>query len=430
MRVLIVGSGAREHALAWKLHRSPRIDQLFCVPGVPSYAMSLPGSLEDLEGLASTATDLEVDLTVVGPEVPLAGGIVDLFEARGLRIFGPTRAAARLESSKAFAKGLMSKYGVPSPNFKVFQDHAKASSFLSKHDGPVVVKADGLAAGKGALVCQGRGEALHALEECMVAKSFGAAGDTVVVEEYLEGPEVSVFAFSDGEHISSLVAACDYKRLLDGDSGPNTGGMGSYSPPEFWTPALAQQVRDEIMAPVVAGMAAEGSPYRGVLYAGLMLTSRGPKVLEFNCRFGDPETQIILPLLKTDLVDVFEACLDGRVDRLPIEWEDGACAGVVMASEGYPGEYPIGLPISGLEDVDHDIQVFHGGTRAVEDEGPTRFLTNGGRVLTVAGCGSTLAEARGRVYENLQRINFKGAQYRTDVAATRNATILGRASFG
>ena len=430
MKLLIVGGGAREHALAWKLHRSPRVDLLLCVPGVPSYAVNLPGSLEDLEGLASMAADNGIDLTVVGPEVQLAGGIVDLFEARGLRIFGPTKAAARIESSKAFAKELMSKYGVPGPDFKVFRDHAQARSTLSKHDGPVVVKADGLAAGKGALVCKDRGEALQALEECMVTRSFGAAGDTVVLEEYLEGPEVSVFAFSDGAHISSLVAACDYKRLLDGDAGPNTGGMGSYSPPEFWTPALAQQVRDEIMTPVVAGMATEGSPYRGVLYAGLILTSQGPKVLEFNCRFGDPETQVILPLLKTDLVDVFEACIDGWVDRLPIEWEDGACAGVVMTSGGYPGEYTIGLPISGLQDVDHDVQIFHGGTKVVDDAGRTRFLTDGGRVLTVAGLGPTLAEARNRAYENLKRIVFEGAQFRTDIAFTRSAATAGRISHG
>ena len=424
MKVLIVGAGAREHALAWKLHQSPRVDQLYCVSGVPSYATNLPGSLDDLESLVSLAEDNRIALTVVGPEVPLAAGIVDLFQARGLRIFGPTKSAARIESSKAFAKELMRKHSVPCPNFNVFHEHAEARSFLSKHDGPVVVKADGLAGGKGALVCRNREEALQALNECMVAKSFGTAGDTVVVEEYLEGPEVSVFAFSDGEHVSSLVAACDYKRLSDGDSGPNTGGMGSYSPPEFWTPGLAQQVRDEIMAPVVARMAEAGSPYCGVLYAGLMLTAEGPKVLEFNCRFGDPEIQVILPLLKTDLVDVFESCLDGKVDRLPIQWEDGACAGVVMASGGYPGEYPIGLPISGLGDVDPDVLVFHGGTSAAEDGERGRFLTNGGRVLTVAGCGPTLANARDRVYENVERVRFNGAHYRTDIALPRRAARL------
>lgn len=429
MKVLIVGSGAREHALAWKLHQSPRVDQLLCVPGVPSYATNLSGSLDDLEGLTSLAEDNHIDLTVVGPEVPLAAGIVDLFEGRGLRIFGPTKAAARIESSKAFAKELMRKHSVPCPDFHVFHDHDHARSFLSHRDGPVVVKADGLAAGKGALVCRDRDGALQALNECMVARSFGAAGDTVVVEEYLEGPEVSVFAFSDGEHISSLVAACDYKRLLDADSGPNTGGMGSYGPPEFWTPVLAQQVRDEIMAPIVTGMAEVGSPYCGVLYAGVMLTSEGPKVLEFNCRFGDPETQVILPLLKSDLVDVFEACVDGRVDRLPIQWESGACAGVVMASGGYPGEYSLGLPISGLEDVDQDVLVFHGGTKAAENGAQGGFVTNGGRVLTVAGRAPTLEEARDRVYENVERVRFKGAQYRTDIAIPRKTARLEKA-FG
>ena len=427
MNILIVGSGAREHAIAWRLSTSPQVERLFIVPGNAGTAClgtNLQGSPEDVEGLARLAKAHDVDLTVVGPETPLANGIVDLFRERGLSIFGPTKAAARIEASKAFAKELMSRHGVPCPEFKVFHTYHEAHSFLSKHEGPVVVKADGLAAGKGVLVCGGKEEALKALYDCMKSRTFGPAGETVVVEEYLDGREVSVFAFSDGAHLSPMVAACDYKRLLDGDDGPNTGGMGSYTLPEFWTLQLEDRVKKEIMAPIVRALADKGTPYQGVLYAGLMVTSVGPKVLEFNCRFGDPEAQVILPLLKTDLVDVILASINGGVDKLSIEWQEGACVGVVMSSGGYPGEYCKGLPIAGLEDVDVDLLVFHSGTRLATEGGAKQVVTDGGRVLTVVGRGATLAQARERVYDNIQRVHFQDAHYRKDIAQHREAPTL------
>ena len=350
MNILVIGSGAREHAIAWKLSSSPQVDTLFTAPGNPGTATvgtNLDRSADDLDGLAQLAKDHHVDLTIVGPEGPLAGGIVDLFNENGLPIFGPSKAASQIESSKAFAKLLMRRHGVPCPDFKVFHSYQHAQEFLSNHEAPVVVKADGLAAGKGVHVCENKEQALTALHDCMRARVYGTAGDTVVVEEYLEGQEVSAFTFTDGEHISSIVAACDYKRLLDNDEGPNTGGMGSYSPPEFWTSDLECWVQREIMAPVVRAMAEEGAPYRGLLYAGLMLTSKGPRVLEFNCRFGDPEVQVILPRLNTDLAELALACIEGRIHHLSVDWTPESCVGVVMASGGYPGEYntgPDGIP--------------------------------------------------------------------------------------
>ena len=337
---LVIGSGAREHAIAWRLRCSPQVNKLLIAPGnagTVSTGANYQASYGDLEGLAQFAEDHSVHLTIVGPEVPLADGIVDLFRERGLSIFGPTKAAAQIEASKAFAKELLQAHDVPSPEFRVFHDYDEAHRFLSKHEGSVVVKADGLAAGKGAYVCEDREVALKAINDCMKARAFGTAGDTVVVEEYVEGREVSVFAFSDGEHLSPLVAACDYKRLLDGNSGPNTGGMGSYTPPDFWSPQLEDQVQRQIMAPVLRALKEVGTPYQGVLYAGLMVTSHGPKVLEFNCRFGDPEAQVILPMLKTDLVDVALASINGEMGKLSIQWQEDACVGVVMASGGLPG---------------------------------------------------------------------------------------------
>ena len=419
MNILVVGAGAREHAIAWRLSGSPQVDKLFIAPGnggTTSVCTNLGVSTEDIEGIARLAEAQGIDLTVVGPEGPLANGIVDLFRKRGLTIFGPSAAAAQLEASKAFSKELMSRHDIPCPEFKVFHDYSQARDFLSSHQGPVVVKADGLAAGKGSLICHDREESLKALRDCMVDRAFGAAGDTVVVEEYLEGPEVSVFAFSDGEHLSPLAAACDYKRLKDGDSGPNTGGMGSYSPPAFWTDPLKDRIMKEVMDPIVKAMRENGEPYQGMLYAGLMVTSQGPKVLEFNCRFGDPEAQVILPLLATDLVDILFASANGGVDKLAVEWTEEACVGVVMASGGYPGDYTTGLPISGLEDIDDDVQVFHSGTKVGDAGGKPQLVSDGGRVLTVVGRGATRDQARQRVYANIQRVNFQGAHYRKDIA--------------
>lgn len=427
MKVLVIGSGAREHAIAWKLSTSPQVDRLYTVPGnagTATIGTNIPGSPDEPEALARLALENHIDLTVVGPEIALANGIVDLFNQRGLAVFGPTQAAARIESSKAFARELMRNHQVPSPDFRVFRSYNEAHRFLANHERPVVVKADGLAAGKGALVCRSVEESLQALYECMVARLFGEAGDTVVVEELLDGPEVSVFAFSDGEHISPLVAACDYKRVLDEDTGPNTGGMGSYAPAEFWTPELEDRVRAEIMVPVVRALMESGTPYQGVLYAGLMLTTQGPKVLEFNARLGDPETQVILPLLDTDLVDVVLASINGKVDRLRVNWQEGACVGVVMASGGYPGKYLTGMPITGLEDVKGDVLVFHAATKLVYENNNRRVLTDGGRVLTVVGRGASLAEARKMAYDNIPMIHFQNAHYRKDVALLKKAATL------
>ena len=422
MNVLVVGSGAREHAVAWKLAGSPRVDKLFITPGnagTSSIGTNLQPSVEDSrgpEGLARLAALHDIGLTMVGPEAHLAEGIVDIFEERGLAIFGPTKAAARVESSKAFAKELMRTHGIPSAEYKVFHAYSEARNFLSAHVGPVVVKADGLAAGKGVAVCAGKAEALNALHGCMEDRAFGDAGDTVVIEEYLEGREVSVFGFSDGKHLSHIVAACDYKRLLDGDAGPNTGGMGSYSPPEFWTPKLAKRIEEDIMVPTIQAMQHEGTPYRGILYAGLMVTEDGPRVLEFNCRLGDPEAQVILPLLDTDLMEVLLASINGEIDVTPTTWVDGACVGIVMASGGYPGEYARGLPISGLEEVDAGVEVFHGASRQADRGERAQVLTDGGRVLTIVGRGATLEQARNTAYDNVGKVSFQNAHYRRDIA--------------
>jgi phosphoribosylamine--glycine ligase len=316
----------------------------------------------------------------------------------------------------------MEKHSIPAPEFKIFNSYTEGYYFLTKHEGQVVVKADGLAAGKGAFVCRDREAAINALYDCMEDRIFGPAGTTVVIEECLEGSEISVFAFCDGEHISAISAACDYKRLLDGDRGPNTGGMGSHAPSHLWTKNLQEQVRKEIMEPTVKAMAQEGTPYKGVLYAGIMITDSGPKVLEFNCRLGDPEAQTLIPAINTDLVDVIMASIEGNLNGSSIDWGNQACVGVVMAARGYPGEYRRGLEVQGLNDLDDDALVFHAGTRRPR-ESAAKVLTTGGRVLTVVGSGPTIAEARNRVYENVDRISFQGCYYRKDIALTASLAI-------
>ena len=417
MKAMIIGGGAREHALSWKIAQSPKIKDLYVTPGnagTTSIAHNLNIRPTDIESLAKAAQDNGIDLTVVGPEAPLASGIVDHFERLGMPIFGPTKAAAQIESSKVFAKNLMQKYGIPCPSSVTFSSYPEAKKYLESQPTPVVVKADGLAAGKGVTVASSKEEALKALSEIMDAKIFGSAGDNVVIEECLTGKEVSLLAFTDGKTAIPLVPACDYKRVFDNDQGPNTGGMGSYSPPGFFGTEMTQQVMKTILQPIVKAMAQEGMPYRGVLYAGLMIATDGPKVLEFNARFGDPETQAILPRLQTDLVDILLAILDNKLSELTVEWNNDACVGVVMASAGYPGSYKTGYPITGLDNLDKAILVFHAGTKLGEN---AQVYTDGGRVLTMTATGKTMSEARAKVYQNLPLINFNGCHYRNDIAA-------------
>ena len=419
MDLLLIGSGGREHAIAWKLRQSQRVGQLFIAPGnagTGALGTNLPIADGDLVGLADAARRHRIGLTVVGPETPLASGIVDSFTEQGLRIAGPTQGAAKIESSKSFAKDLMLRSGIPTAAATRFTALSEAMRYVESAPLPLVVKADGLTAGKGVTVCNTREAAFQALHETMEAHVYGPSGDAVLIEEFLAGREVSVFAFTDGVHLSSLAAACDYKRAADGDAGPNTGGMGSYSPPPFWDRELAERVMDEIMAPVVKALAAEGTPFRGVLYGGLMLTDSGPKVIEFNCRLGDPEAQVVLPRLKSDLVDVLMATTDGTINRCPVEWSEEACVAVVMASGGYPAAYQTGYAVSGLSAVDPDLMVFHAGTRS-DGAGPRDgVVTSGGRVLSLAALGGTLEEARSRVYAGLPRVRFTDSSYRSDIA--------------
>lgn len=353
-------------------------------------------------------------MIVVGPEAPLAAGIVDHFRKIGVPIFGPTQAAAQIEASKAFSKNLMQKYGIPCAASRTFTDLSEASDYIRQQGAPLVVKADGLAAGKGVIMAETIDQALEAAAGMMKTKTFGAAGDKVIIEEKLIGKEMSYFAFSDGKTIMPMVPACDYKRVKDGDQGPNTGGMGSYSPPYFFTPELERKILDRIIEPTIKAMDSEGRPYQSVLYAGLMVHNNEPRVLEFNARFGDPECQVTLPRLKSDLVDIIFGVINGNLSSVKAEWSSDACVGVVMASEGYPGDYKTGFPITGLDTVDRDILVFHAGT-SIGDK-PGQVLTSGGRVLTVVAMGKTTREAREKIYANLPKIKFAGSQYRKDIA--------------
>jgi phosphoribosylamine--glycine ligase len=392
------------------------VKEIFVAPGnagTAQIAQNLDIKPTDIDALVKTAEEKKIDLTVVGPEAPLAEGIADRFLIRGMQIFGATKQATEIESSKVFAKELMQKYDIPCAQSVSFSDYKKAKEYLQNQKAPIVVKADGLAAGKGVIVAQSMKEAMDALSNIMEAKAFGAAGDRVIIEEYLSGREMSVFAFSDGHKVVPMMAACDYKPAFDGNKGPNTGGMGSYSPPPFLTPTLAKTVREKIMEPAVKAMHDEGRAYRGVLYGGLMISDGNPKVLEFNARFGDPEAQVTLPLLETDLVDIMLAVNDRRLDQIKIEWSGDACVGVVMASGGYPASYKTGFAISGLDNLDKDIVVFQAGTKLGSDG---QILTSGGRVLTVVARGKSLAEAREKVYANIPRIKFEGYHYRKDIA--------------
>lgn len=415
MKIMVIGNGAREHALAWKLRASPQIGELYAAPGnagTAAVARNLDVPTTDIEALAGAARQHDIGLTVVGPEAPLASGIVDLFQSLHLPIFGPTRAATQIESSKVFSKELMQKYGIPCARGEVFASYSQARDYVQSQPAPMVIKADGLAAGKGVVVAGSREQALEALSEFMERKTLGAAGNRVIIEECLNGREVSLLAFTDGKSVQPMVPACDYKRVFDSDQGPNTGGMGSYSPPSFFAQSDVERIQKTILEPTVRATANEGITYKGVLYVGLMVDSEGAKVLEFNARFGDPETQVILPRLKTDLVDIIMAVIDGTLGRMAIEWSADACVAVVLASGGYPGKYQTGFPITGLDELDKDILVFHAGTAMRNG-----VVTNGGRVLTMVASGQTLAEARSRVYANIPRIHFQGSHYRQDIAA-------------
>ncbi|RMG47074.1 MAG: phosphoribosylamine--glycine ligase [Acidobacteria bacterium] len=419
MRVLVIGSGGREHAIVWKLHQSPAISRLLCAPGnagIAELAACSSVNVTDIDRLIELAEAERIDLTFVGPEAPLVAGLVDAFQARGLAIVGPTRAAAQLEGSKVLAKEFMARHGIPTAPFVVCDSPQAAHRVIAsgRFGYPVVVKADGLAAGKGVTVAETREQAEQAIERTMVERAFGAAGERVVIEECLFGREASFFLFTDGQTIAPMPAAQDYKRALDGDRGPNTGGMGSISAPELIAREVWQAILDTIARPTVEAMSAEGRPYRGVLYIGLMLTQEGPKVLEYNVRLGDPEAQVILPRLETDLVEIGQAIVAGELDRIQLRWSSRATACVIAASRGYPGRYEKGFPISGLDEVAAmpNVVVFHAGT-ARSDEG--EIVTNGGRVLGVTAWDATLPDAINRAYRALSRIHFQGMHYRRDI---------------
>ncbi|HEX2069239.1 MAG TPA: phosphoribosylamine--glycine ligase [Actinomycetota bacterium] len=416
MKVLVVGGGGREHALCWALSRSSMFERLYSAPGnagIARLASPVPVAADNVAGIVDFSERESIDLTVVGPEAPLVAGLADELELRGLRVFGPVRAAARIEGSKAWARTLCEKHGIPCPRSSEFEEMGPALDFLAEMQAPYVIKADGLAAGKGVTVAEDRGTAERALKESLVDHIFGDAGRTVLVEEYLEGYEVSAMALVDGRTVKPLAFAQDYKRALDGDRGPNTGGMGSLSPVPGVDPATEADIVRMVLEPTAAALEDEGVRYRGVLYAGLMVTSEGPKVLEFNCRFGDPETQVVIPRLRSNLGELLLACVEGNLARYELSWTPEACVGVVLASAGYPGSAKTGVSISGLEEASlvDGVQLFHGGTAAQDG----RVLTAGGRVLTVAALGQDHQDARQRAYEACATVQFDGMQYRRDI---------------
>lgn len=416
MNILVIGSGGREHALVWKLRQSKKVTKLFCAPGnggIAQIAKCVNLKLESNRAVAEFAQRSRIDLTIVGPESPLAAGMVDEFQKRKLKIFGPPKAGAQLESSKVFAKEFMQRNHIPTAAFRAFDMFAEAVGFCRSVKFPVVIKADGLAAGKGVVVAQNVDEATRALDDMMMKKIYGRAGERVLIESFLPGVEVSIMALTDGKLIIPLLPSQDHKRAQDGDRGPNTGGMGAYCPVEFLTPQLLEEIREHILDQVLNGLRSENIPYAGIIYAGLMLTEHGPKVLEFNCRFGDPETQVVLPMLKSDLADVLQMTVDRRLGNLPkLEWRRGASACVVMASRGYPGRYASGQRIDGLQQVkDPNCVVFHAGTRRENNT----LLTSGGRVLGVTAVGNDLKSALERAYASVGRIRFDGAFWRKDI---------------
>ena len=419
MNILVIGGGGREHTLAWKLAQSPSATKLYAIPGNPGMAAvaeCVSGiSIEDNEAVVAFAEEHAIDLVVIGPEVPLTNGIVDAFEAAGILAFGPRKAAAELEGSKAFSKGLMKKYGIPTAKYEVFTDAEAAKAYVKQEGAPIVIKADGLAAGKGVIVAETCDEALAAVADIMEDQEFGAAGNRVVIEEFMEGEEASLLCFTDGETIVPMISSQDHKRAYDGDKGPNTGGMGTYAPAPVMTPAMIEATKEKILKPVIAAMKQEGRTYQGCLYAGLMITKDGPKVVEFNARFGDPETQVVLPLLKSDLVDIMVACAkgDGSLKDLDIAWSDGAAVCVVLASGGYPKSYRKGYEITGLDEAEKlGCHVFHAGT--AERDGSV--VTAGGRVLGVVAEAADVRAAVDKAYQGVNVIDFKDKMFRHDIA--------------
>ncbi len=427
MKILVVGSGGREHAICWKLAQSSKVEKIYCAPGnagIGSVAECVDIKAEDIDGICAFAAEKAVDMAVIGPEVPLAMGITDALMERGIRVFGPNKKCSQLEASKAFTKAFLTRHHIPTAGYREFTDKEALLSSVGMYGYPMVIKADGLAAGKGVVIAEDKAEAVSAIEEMMGMRVFGAAGDKIVVEEYLTGIEASMLCFVDENCIVPMESAQDYKRIFDGDKGPNTGGMGTYSPSLVFTPELEQRIMDEILLPTLKGFQQDGLDFKGVLFVGLMLSDDGPKVIEFNNRFGDPETQSVLMRLESDLVEIFDAVIDNRLSEIEIRWKKEKAVCVVLASGGYPGEYEKGKPISGLNKVDEDVVVFHAGTAFLEEDSSSGaetaadgriIVTAGGRVLGVTAVGNTHEEARRRAFENAARIHFEGVYYRNDI---------------
>ena len=418
MKVLVIGSGGREHSLVWKIAQSPLVSKIFCAPGNPGIselAECINITADQTDQLCKFAVKENIDLTVVGPEAPLVDGIVDIFNKHELKVFGPDKKAAILEDSKVFSKGLLKKHGIPTAEFKCFDDRQQARRYVLSKEAPIVVKADGLSKGKGVFVCNTNDEALQAIDSIMKYKVFGNAGNQVVIEECLIGEEISLLAFTDGRNIVAMECSQDHKTVFDGDEGPNTGGMGAYSPVPLMTSELYLTVEKEILVPTVHAMNREGRPYKGVIYIGLMITSSGPMVLEYNVRLGDPEAQVILSRMKSDIVPIMLATISGDLDKVDLEWYPQASVCVVMASDGYPGNYDNGKEITGLDSLRNQdgISVFHAGTKSSNG----KIVTNGGRVLGVVACGEDIADAQKNVYEAVSKVSFEGAHYRRDIAS-------------
>lgn len=415
MKVLVVGSGGREHTLVWKIAQSPKVKEIYCAPGnagIKNLATCVNISADDIKGLADFAEEKRIDLTIVGPEGPLVEGIVDEFETRGLDIFGPSKAAAQIEGSKVFSKNLMKKYDIPTADYQVFDKFEDAITYIDTVDVPLVVKAEGLAAGKGVIIAKDRDEAKAAVKDIMINKTFGDSGARIVIEEFLEGPEVTILAVSDGRIAVPMVSSRDHKPIFDGNKGPNTGGMGAVSPAPAYGLELAEVVDKNIIQRTIDAMANEGIPFKGILYTGLMLTKTGPKVLEYNCRFGDPETQVVIPRLKTDLIDIVDAVINNNLSNIKIEWKDETAVCVVMSSGGYPGVYEKGKIINGINEAESlDTVVFHAGTELYNN----KIVTASGRVLGVTALGEDIRDARKKVYEAVSKIHFDSAYYRKDI---------------